>query len=283
MPADEFWLSAFYSHQGQEAPDQPDNSWDVPDYGVGGFDLGGWGDLIPAGAVVPVTYGTGGAETITAPLGLLDWSTAFHSEHTTYWKKIDGVWREFAGRAAKFSASEGDRWPGGSTKFTADVLYPDTPDYVGTKKIVDAVSDPVWPYRYGLSSGGIGDPYAYYIAYPWGSTVSGVDPVSPDPPDNGWRLSSGYRYTFQSNVFNKGTYNYFFVSVFDPMEPVVTIPAGPGTPFNPVSTLPGGSLISVDVTESNIYAFFSLRLAEESAFNDDWWLDCQVRVTRVPL
>ena len=212
MAADEYWLSAFYSHQGQVKPDQPDNSWDPSSFGFayGGFGANGWGDLIPFGMTVPMTL-TDSYETISIPLTSLPWTDSYP----------DGTeWAQFVSRypvlgevhdteGAKMGVEVVSTPPSwleghGAHRFFGISFYPTHPDYQFTSATPEvlSVSVPgyVWDYRWTDGNSAL-VPYAYWRAI--GPFTTGWTPEEGatyylPSTGSGLSLASGYSYQFRA-------------------------------------------------------------------------------------
>lgn len=199
MATDEYWLSAFYSHQGQEKPDQPDNSWFPPyggfDFGSsGGFPSGGywampggsWGDLVDVPTWVAVDWA--GRETISLDLGAVNWTTS----------NPDPVYSRFLGRNPDYSL--------GDPRFWTEVYRPNAASLTGRVVGVDWLPEGLAGYSFEATS--------IYPDYLWVTMYSGVEwthtwatdigstgswfGVQTNEPEPLGHLSPGYTYQIQT-------------------------------------------------------------------------------------
>lgn len=182
----EYWLAVHYAHQGQQVPDQPDNSWSPwnGDYGgwaIGGFGAFGWGDLIPNGMVVPVSY-SGSYERISVPLGTGRWTVAHQADHYD-WAARDDLFSdwEYFSQAASMTATEipasGDelaRWVLGiGSPYTGEIGPRSAELAHGVKGITGGT------FEYTQSNFG-------FVTDVWMTNTGFLSPT--------WQMPGGYRY-----------------------------------------------------------------------------------------
>lgn len=182
----EFWVRARYAHQGQEAPDQPDNSWAYPSYATGGFGPDGWGGLIPEGSWIPVTYDpVTDTESIMVPMAdVFSTRMLFEDHHDWGLYEPEGWVRYDSGPPTMSVTSHGDE-----TTYTVGRSYPpygpSLPSFVTT----DCVATTWSSLTYYWFGGGIGEPVAYWIG------GVGGDPGGPELP-----VGYGYNFVFMESA-----------------------------------------------------------------------------------